>query len=159
MDPIMYLFEKPALMDRVAGWLLILVEFDLKFHTRKSVDGRAVVEFLADFQVQGEEDQEYEFLNEEPMQITKEIRQFYFDEASNQNRYGARILIVASDDVDIPLTLKLYFEVTNSETEYELCIIRLQAAIELKAEAEDSTLVISRSNGKWKIRIPLTLIK
>ena len=63
--------------------------------------------------------------------------------------------VVASDDAHIPLTLELCFEVTNSETEYELCIIRLQAAIELKAEAEDSTLVISRSNGK----IPLTLIK
>ena len=47
----MYLFEKPALMGRVAGWLLVLVEFDLKFHTRKSVEGRAVVEFLADFLV------------------------------------------------------------------------------------------------------------
>ena len=74
MDPIMYSFKKPGLMGRMVVWLLILVEFNLKFHTRKSVEGRAVVEFLADFLVQGEEDQEYEFPNEEPMQITKEIR-------------------------------------------------------------------------------------
>ena len=63
---------KLALMGRMARWLLILVEFDLKFHTRKSVKRRAVVKFLADFLVQEEEDQEYKFPNEELMQTTKE---------------------------------------------------------------------------------------
>ena len=131
MGPIKYSFEKPALMGRMARWLLVLVIFDLKFHICKSIEGRAVVEFLADFLVQGEEDQ---FPNEEPMQITEEIRQLYFDEALNQNRYAARILIVASDDAHIPLTFKLHFGVTNNEEEYDSCIIGLQATIEVKTE-------------------------
>ena len=63
------------------------------------------------------------------MQTTKEIRQLYFDGVLNQNKYGARILIMAFDDAHLPLTLKLCFEVTNNEAEYELCIIRLQANI------------------------------
>ena len=50
------------------------------------------------------------------------------------------------------LTLKVCFEVTNNEMEYESCIIRFQATMELKTIAEDSSLVISRSKGKWKVK-------
>ena len=45
LDPIKYLFEKPALTGRLARWLLLLSEFDLKYVTCKSVKERAVVEF------------------------------------------------------------------------------------------------------------------
>ncbi|KAH7854847.1 hypothetical protein Vadar_018350 [Vaccinium darrowii] len=48
MDPLKYLFEKPALTGKLAHWLLLLAEFDIKYVTRKSVKGRAVAEFLAD---------------------------------------------------------------------------------------------------------------
>ena len=61
------------------------------------------------------------------------------------------------NDAHIPLTLKLYFEVANNETEYELCIIRLQAIMELKTEVEDSSLVISWLNGKWKVKDQISL--
>ena len=67
MDPIKYLFEKPALVGRMARWLLFLAEFELKFVTRKSVKGRAVAKFLSDFLVQGAEDLEFEFPDEELM--------------------------------------------------------------------------------------------
>ena len=134
MDPIKYLFEKPALVGKVARWLLLLAEFELKFITRKSVKGRAVAEFLADFPIQGAEDQEFEFPDEELMEAKEEVWQLYFDGASNQNGYGVGVLIVAPDDAHIPLAFKLCFGVTNNEAEYEACIIGLQAAIELKAE-------------------------
>ena len=65
MDLIKYLFEKPALVGRMARWLLMLAEFELKFITRKSVKWRAVVKFLADFPVQGAEDLEFEFSDKE----------------------------------------------------------------------------------------------
>jgi hypothetical protein len=44
MDAIKYLFEKAALIAKQARWLRLLAEFDLKYMTRKSVKGRAVVE-------------------------------------------------------------------------------------------------------------------
>ena len=37
MGPIMYPFEKPALMGRMAIWLLLFAEFDLKFIICKPV--------------------------------------------------------------------------------------------------------------------------
>ena len=33
LDPIKYLFEKPGLMGKLARWLLLLSEFDLKYMT------------------------------------------------------------------------------------------------------------------------------
>ena len=64
LDPIKYLFEKPALTGRLARWLLLLSEFDLKYMTRKSVKGRAVAEFLANHPVEGDEAVEYLFPDE-----------------------------------------------------------------------------------------------
>ena len=64
LDPIKYLFEKPALTGRLARWLLLLSEFDLKYMTLKSLKGRVVAEFLADHPVEGNEAVEYLFPDE-----------------------------------------------------------------------------------------------
>ena len=73
LDPIKYLFEKPALEGRLAHWLLLLSEFDLKYVTRKSVKGRAVAEFLENHPVEGDEAIEYLFLDEAILQVEEEI--------------------------------------------------------------------------------------
>ncbi|KAF5932808.1 hypothetical protein HYC85_028979 [Camellia sinensis] len=64
LDPIKYLFEKPTLTGRLARWLLLLSEFDLKCVTRKFVKGRAVAEFLEDYPVEGDEAVDYIFPDE-----------------------------------------------------------------------------------------------
>ena len=64
LDPIKYLFEKSKLTGRLARWLLLLSEFDLKYMMRKFVKGRAVAEFLANHPVEGDEAVEYLFPDE-----------------------------------------------------------------------------------------------
>jgi len=88
LDPIKYLFEKLALTGRLARWLLLLSEFDLKYMTRKSVKGRAVAEFLADHPVERDEAVEYLLPNEAILHVEEETWTMYFDKASNQYRYG-----------------------------------------------------------------------
>ena len=107
LDPINYLFEKPALTGRLALWLLLLSEFDLKYVTRKSVKGRAVAEFLADHPVEGDEAGEYLFPNEAILHIEDEFWTMYFDGASNQHGYGIRVFLIAPDNSRIPLVFKL----------------------------------------------------
>ena len=65
LDPIKYLFEKPALTGRLARWLLLFSEFDLKYVTRKLVKRRVIAEFLADHPVEGDEAGEYFFPDED----------------------------------------------------------------------------------------------
>ena len=37
MDPLKYLFEKPALSRRLSRWLILLAEFNLKYVARKTI--------------------------------------------------------------------------------------------------------------------------
>ena len=46
MDPLKYLFEKPALSGRLSRWLILLAEFDLKYVARKTIKGSVVLDFL-----------------------------------------------------------------------------------------------------------------
>ena len=45
MDPLKYLFEKPALNGRLPRWLILLVEFDLKYMARKNIKGSVMSDF------------------------------------------------------------------------------------------------------------------
>ena len=48
MEPLKYLFEKPALSGRLSRCLILLVEFDLKYVSRKTIKGSAVLDFCVE---------------------------------------------------------------------------------------------------------------
>ncbi|KAH7859516.1 hypothetical protein Vadar_002080 [Vaccinium darrowii] len=156
MDPLKYLFEKPALTGKLARWLLLLAEFELKYVMRKSVKGRVVAEFLADHPIEGSEDTEFQFPDEHVMAMTEDIWKLYFDGAANQRGFGIVILLVSPEGPHIPLSFKLNFEVTNNQAEYEACIVGMEAALEIGVKklevVGDSNLVVSQANGDWKVR-------
>uniref|UniRef100_A0A2N9HIU7 Integrase catalytic domain-containing protein n=1 Tax=Fagus sylvatica TaxID=28930 RepID=A0A2N9HIU7_FAGSY len=62
------------------------------------------------------------------------------------------------DGQQTPIAVKLGFDCTNNMTEYEACIVGLQAALEFGAyELEvfgDSLLIVSQTNGEWQARDP-----
>ena len=47
MDLLTYLFEKSALSGRLSRWLILLVEFDLKYVARKTIKESIVSDFCA----------------------------------------------------------------------------------------------------------------
>ena len=146
MDPLKYLFEKPALSGRLSRWLILLVEFNLKYVVRKTIKGSIVSNFCAKNPVEGDDVKE-EFSDEVILDIELGAWKMYFDGAVNQ--YGNRIgvLLITLEGSHIPLAVKLNFEATNNMAEYEACIARMEALQELEVkEVEvfgDSTLVIA----------------
>ena len=48
MDPIKYIFEKPALIGKISYRHMLLSEFDIVFVTRKAIKGQAVANYLVD---------------------------------------------------------------------------------------------------------------
>ena len=48
MDPIKYIFEKPALTGRIARWQMLLSEYDIVYVTQKAIKGSALADYLAD---------------------------------------------------------------------------------------------------------------
>ena len=83
MDPLKYLFEKPALTSRISQWMSMLVEFDLKYVTSKSVKGRTVAEHLAILPVEFMKGEEFLFPDEEVMRIEESLWKMYFDGAAD----------------------------------------------------------------------------
>ena len=89
MDPLKYLFEKPALSKRLSRWLIPLAEFDLKYVAKKTIKGSIVSYFCAKNPVEGKDGKE-EFLDEGILDIELGAWKMYFDGALNQYGNGIR---------------------------------------------------------------------
>ena len=155
MDPLKYLFEKPALSRRLSRWLILLAEFDLKYVARKTITGSFVSDFCAENPIQAEDGKE-DFPDEDILDVELETWKMYFDRAVNQYGNEIGILLITFEGFHIPLAIKLNFEVTNNMVEYKACITRMKALQELgvkEAEVfEDLTLVIAQAQRLWKVK-------
>ena len=47
LDPLRYLFDRPALIGLLKRWLVLLIEFDIHYVTQKSIRGSIVADHLA----------------------------------------------------------------------------------------------------------------
>ena len=47
LNPLRYLFDKPALIGRLMRWLVLLTKFNIHYVTQKSIRGRIVADHLA----------------------------------------------------------------------------------------------------------------
>uniref|UniRef100_A0A2N9IPC1 Uncharacterized protein n=1 Tax=Fagus sylvatica TaxID=28930 RepID=A0A2N9IPC1_FAGSY len=123
MDPIKYIFEKPALTGKIARW-----------QNSQTKDVMTV-----------DEDNHGRW-------------KLYFDGAANAVGSGIGAVLVSPKGQQTPIAVKLGFDCTNNMTEYEACIVGLQAALEFGAyELEvfgDSLLIVSQTNGEWQARDP-----
>ncbi|XP_077217978.1 uncharacterized protein LOC143852478 [Tasmannia lanceolata] len=142
MEPLKYLFEKPAHIGRTTRWLLLLSEFDV---TQKSIKGRIIAVQLADSPVEDIALLKAEFSDEEIMDIEEETPStkwlIYFDGAVNNQGQGVGAVL---------------FKCTNNIAEYEACITGLEAALALHVQDVDvfgdSILMIFQTNGRWRTR-------
>ncbi|XP_077223443.1 uncharacterized protein LOC143857055 [Tasmannia lanceolata] len=98
MDPLKYLFEKPALTRRTARWLLLLSEFDITYVTQKSVKGGVIAEQLVDSPVEENALLKGEFPDEEIMDVEEDTPNtrwtMYFDGAVNNQGQGVGAILI-----------------------------------------------------------------
>ena len=156
MDPLKYLFEKLALTKKLSRWLILLGEFDLTYLAKNTIKGRITTKHCVGHPV-GEDSVNDDFPDEDFLNIDEKATwKMYFDGVSNQHGYGVGVLLIAPNEVHIPLSVKLNFIVTNNVAKYEACIIGLEAllAIDVK-EVEiytDSALVLAQAQRIWKTK-------
>ncbi|XP_050264035.1 uncharacterized protein LOC126708278 [Quercus robur] len=131
MDPLKYFFEKPALSGRLLRWLILLVEFDLKYVGRKTIKGSVVSNFCVKNPIEGEDGKE-DFSDEDILDVELGIWKMYFDGAVNQYGNGIGILLITLERSHIPLAIKLSFEAAHNMAEYEACIAGMEA-LQLKS--------------------------
>ena len=132
---------------KIAKWVLLLSEFNIKYVTQKSVKGRVIADHLAHYSLEEAEEIQRDFSDEDIMGIEVESWKMYFDGATNQNGSGIGVLLISPKGTHIPFFGRLNFPTTNNATEYKACIISLRAALGLGVkELEvygDSALIIS----------------
>ena len=70
MDPIKYIFEKPALSGRIARWKMVLTEYDIQYTTQKAIKGSVLADHLAHQVVDDYQSMNFEFAHENIMLVT-----------------------------------------------------------------------------------------
>ncbi|KAI5419974.1 hypothetical protein KIW84_043952 [Lathyrus oleraceus] len=65
MDPIKYIFEKPALTGRIARWQMLLSEYDIEYRAQKAIKGSILTDHLAHQPVEDHQSVQYDFPDEE----------------------------------------------------------------------------------------------
>ena len=152
MDPLKYLIEKSVQDGKTAKWVLLLSEYDIQYVTQKSIKGRAIVNHLAHYSLEEAEEMQGDFLDEDIIGIGLEPRKMYFDGATNQNGSGIGVLLISPKRTHIPFSGRLNFLATNNATEYEACIVGLQATLSLGVEQlevyGDLALIISQIHNR-----------
>ncbi|MCI15948.1 NBS-containing resistance-like protein, partial [Trifolium medium] len=84
MDPIKYIFEKPALTGRIARWQMLLSEYDIEYRTQKAIKGSVLADHLAHQPVEDYQPVKFDFPDEEIM--------LQFDCTNNIAEYEACIM-------------------------------------------------------------------
>jgi len=163
MDPIKYIFEKPALTGRIARWQMLLSEFDIVYITQKAIKGSALAEYLAQQPIDDYQPVQPEFPDEDIMTVFvsedgSDERKWilFFDGSSNDLGHGIGAVLISPEKQYTPMTARLCFDCTNNIAEYEACAMGIRAAIEYKARHlcvyGDSALVIHQVKGEWETR-------
>uniref|UniRef100_A0A2N9H2G2 Uncharacterized protein n=1 Tax=Fagus sylvatica TaxID=28930 RepID=A0A2N9H2G2_FAGSY len=134
-----------------------LRQYMLYYTTWLAIKGQAIADYLADYPSEQLELMDSEFPDEDVMIVEEDNQgrwKLYFDGAANAVGSGIGAVLVSPKGQQTPIAVKLGFDCTNNMTEYEACIVGLQAALEFGAyELEvfgDSLLIVSQTNGEWQ---------
>ncbi|XP_058068594.1 uncharacterized protein LOC131217661 [Magnolia sinica] len=162
MNPLKYLFEKPALTGRIAKWQLLLSEFSITYVTQKVIKGQTLADHLAAHSLPDYQPLKTFFFDEDILLIKEEEGRkagewtLFFNGAINSKGSGVGDILYSPEDVPIPISRRLAFQCTNYVAEYEACIASIRETIILNVKKlgvfGDSQLIINQINGDWKTK-------
>ncbi|XP_028059057.1 uncharacterized protein LOC114262842 [Camellia sinensis] len=153
--------ERPALIGRMARWLLALTEYDITCVTPKAIKSQALADLLAQFP-SGEHEPAKVPLPDEVHLSATAIESYWdlkFDGASGAGKGEVGATLTNQEGEKFHLSYKLNFECSNNEAEYEaliLCLIAAQKKGLRKLKIwDDSKLVVKQTMGDFALKEPL----
>ncbi|KAM1010271.1 hypothetical protein ACFX2C_045768 [Malus domestica] len=151
-DVIRYMLTRPIIKGRIGKWTIALSEFSLQYVPQKAVKGQALADFLAQHPSPygfGDTDVEIGMVETRNNYWT-----MYFDGSSISSSAGVGVVIHSPNHDRWYFSLKLDFDCTNNQAEYEALIIGLGLLHDLRATRAlvigDSELVINQLNGSFR---------
>ncbi|KAM2285276.1 hypothetical protein ACFX1S_037890 [Malus domestica] len=150
-DVIWYMLTRPIVKRRIGKWTMALSEFSLQYVPQKAIKGQTLADFLAQHPSPygfGDTDVEIGMVETRDNYWT-----MYFDGSSTSSSAGVGVVIQSPNHDRWYFSLKLDFDCTNNQAEYEALIIGLGLLYDLRATRAlvlgDSELVINQLNGSF----------
>ena len=95
LDPLRYLFDKPALTGRLIRWLILLPEFDIQYVSHNSIKGSIIADHLASLSISEGRPADDDFPDEEFIVMTSLLGwRMYFDGIANHSGFGIGVLLI-----------------------------------------------------------------
>ena len=96
LDPLRYLFDRPAFTGRLMRWLILLTEFDIQYVSQKSIKGTIVVDHLVSLLLSEGRPIDDDFPNKKFVAMTGLSGwHMYFNSAANHLGYEIGVLLIS----------------------------------------------------------------
>lgn len=119
-QPLREVLQKSKVSGRLLKWAIELGEFDISYRSRTAIKGQVLANFLAKL-TPGEIDEGGPSESKWTLHV---------DGSSTASSNGAGLLLTTFEGVEIEYAIRLGFNITNNEAEYEALIVRLSLSIE-----------------------------
>ncbi len=141
--------NKPDAAGRFILWSIELSEFDIDYRSRLAIKAQALVDFIAEFTSKDDEPTETEESKASRWTV-------HTDGSLTKNAEGVGIIIKSPEGDVIKRAIRLQYNTTNNEAEYEALSAGLKAAKTLGATEldvhSDSQLVVRQVNRDYEAK-------
>ena len=139
--PLKKAMNKLEVAGRLIQWAVELSEFDIKYLPRHAIKAQALADFIAEFTPSHKES--------EVVEDKKWI--IHVDGSSTQHAGGIGVVLQSPEGDKLTYKVRLQYQATNNEVEYEALLKGLELAKSIEAESVlilgDSQLVMGQVNG------------
>ncbi|KAI3762876.1 hypothetical protein L1987_53318 [Smallanthus sonchifolius] len=154
-SPIQKILEKPKISVRMAKWAIELGDHTIEYVPRTAVKGQVLADFMTKTYEKIENESEKGWEREENEEVRKPWKLFT-DGAVNDEGCGAGLMLTSPEGVELTYALRLEFQTTNNEAEYEALLAGLRLAKKMGEEHleahVDSLLVTNQVNGVYNAK-------
>ncbi|XP_021996094.1 uncharacterized protein LOC110893290 [Helianthus annuus] len=145
------ILSKPDVAGRLAKWAIELGGYNIFYKPRPAIKGQVLADFATEVPI--DKVQECEAIQNPTPVFDDRVWTLHTDGASNDDGVGAGLRLVSPDNHELTYAIRLDFQSTNNEAEYEAFLAGLRLALKMGAknlEANvDSKLVAEQVNGHY----------
>ena len=137
--PMKQVLHKLETSGRLMKWAIELSEFDIRYKPKTAIKGLVLADFVMEF-TSTEPAKNIQTMTDLP------IWRLSVDGAANARGSGAGLILTSPEGIDIEYVLRLRFQASNNEAEYEAVIAGLNLAYSMEVDqlevCIDSQLVV-----------------
>ncbi|XP_022040201.1 uncharacterized protein LOC110942744 [Helianthus annuus] len=145
------ILSKPDIAGRLAKWAIELGGYNIFYKPRPAIKGQVLADFATEVPI--DKVQECEAIQNPTPVFDDRVWTLHTDGASNDDGAGAGLRLVSPDNHELTYAIRLDFQSTNNEAEYEAFLAGLRLALKMGAknlEANvNSKLVAEQVNGRY----------